>query len=779
MAKVSRIYDFENGTRTDAEQVDEEFDNLVKGINDLDDEMANKVDILGDFKGTWNGIPFRDADPGMAGRVAEIENMVKNEEKATVTLVRGENTITVPENATFSPIEVLGDELKNILPPFDSGEWSGASGFVTVNGPNKVSITANGNTLVYAVHVPVKPGSTYFITGKRSSTTGTFIDVYSGGGLDTNNAPEQFTVPQGVATVQVRCIVDKQAQGMVVFEDVMIIEGNTEREYVLGYQPVRNPYIEVDNGSFLYFDEYLFKGDKIYQTPNGEWRKKQNKIESLLTPENVKNPRINTSYTGGKGLLVPTSEIAPGIDASTVEVIKFNGKYFQRTDSPSNITNDKFYLYEDSFILFLSSADTGWGDSITPSKLEILAVLLGWKMNNGTYGTNYNGTGTKTWIPRKDVNNTRATTSAPTALASDAKYIKIIYKTSSEQDVAAKYEGALRLVKGANKVTLGEGIVVRERVYPKKHSSIDYYFINNGSHASIASSVLKNKVKKWIAIYRNCKEQKIIPYVANGVSGWMEYPDSEGNYDLRIHTSLFDPSAIYTATYKILERHSFSCYVGDVQAKHTTNFHMENNEQVKSIEEIKKKLSQYGLVVVDRLGKKDGIGLLDSKGRPIRADGTPVELKRQVITWSDKATIVPSNNTYTKKITMPANAYLYRLFMFYNEQLNYVMGFEWNKDLLQINNNVPYVVYSQGVIGFPKKFTNGGPLFEFNNRTLFNANDNPFRYKYVRNTGSEQSYIEYWGVNEDGSELELRWKNPHPSANDTLQIDVIIEVVTQ
>ncbi|WP_394137426.1 hypothetical protein [Cytobacillus oceanisediminis] len=41
MAQIQRKYNFVNGSRSDAEQVDEEFDNLIQGVNTLDTDVQN------------------------------------------------------------------------------------------------------------------------------------------------------------------------------------------------------------------------------------------------------------------------------------------------------------------------------------------------------------------------------------------------------------------------------------------------------------------------------------------------------------------------------------------------------------------------------------------------------------------------------------------------------------------------------------------------------------------------------------------------------------------
>ncbi|WP_313798799.1 hypothetical protein [Cytobacillus sp.] len=776
MAKIQRLYDFQNGTRTDAEQVDAEFDNLVKAHNDQDDEVKKKLDITGNFEGTWNGVPFEEADPAIAGRVTVIENMVKEEEPVTITLKRGENNIEAPENAALAPVEILGDEVKNLVPPFNSGKWSGGGSNVTVNSDNKITIVSNGSTIVHSTSLPVKSGSTYFLSGKRSYDTGTYIDAYGGTSLDTTNVPEKFTVPQGVNSIQVRCIVDNKAQGAIIFEDVQLIEATEEREFVLGYQPVRNPYIEVDNGSALHFDEYLYKGDKIYQTSDGEWRKKQNKIESLLTSENVKNPKINTSYTGGKGILIPLSEVAPGINISSVDVIKFNGVFMQRTDSASNIINDRFYLDENSLILFLSSADTGWGDNYKPSRLEILAFLLGWQMQEPS-GAIYNS-GTKKWYAGFSPNsawspitdNAYTKSSVPTALAPDFKPIKIIYKTSTEQDVSAKYEGALRLVKGTNKINLGEGIVLREKANPYQNTLAPFEWnINNGVNSLFGVSKLQNKAEEIFSIYEQGRLDK----------RWKIYPKgtTSSGAMAQLDNALYNKAAFYTVTYKVLNRYNFSCHVGDTQAKHTENFHMESDYQVKQIEEMNKQLSQFGLTVIDKLGRKDGVALLDKNGVPLKSDGSPVGMKKEYVFWSDKTTsVAPNGEKYSKKITLPGNGFWYRLILEYSRENRSALVFEWNKKTLEANENSPYVTYDAGYIYYIDKLKYGtNQSFVFNNTQLYNPALNPLRYPF--SSGAE-CYIEFIGLNEDCSELEIRWVNVGTVAR-TLSINVSVEVLTQ
>lgn len=629
--------DWNTGDTMQEADYEKEREMIITAVNHL---STVKMTEDGDFKGTIHGKDITEyGDAFNNARLADIETALEETEPVTVTLQRGENIIEAPEKAALVPVEIIGDEVKNIVDPLDSGSWNLAPQ-VTVNSPTKATLNATdawqGSTLV----LKVKPNILYTCVYKTNSDYA-YIEIP---GLTGSVGGKSFKFTPTTPTVNF--VFGSSVQGTYVFEDIMVVEGDIEREFVQGYQPVRNPYLEVDNGSYLYFDEYLYKGDKLYQTPNGEWRKKQNCIESLLTPENVKTVSIYNSYTGGKGILFKVAEVCPGANTLDQEILKWNGMYFTRTDSKSNQTNNRYYIDGTDLILYLSSADTGFGDAYTPSKKEMLAMIMGWLMHNGNVSvdTPYNGTGVKAWAYRNNgVNGTGgyggATLALPDILAPNFKPIKIIYKTTSEQDVPAKYEGSLRLAKGVNKVTLGEGIVVREKARPVLLNG--FYGINSISRVG---SNLSNRVDFIKNIYKRGHIDKTWTIDSSS--------DSNGNQRTYIEQALYE-HVLYTVTYKVLDRYAFSCYVGNVEAKHTTNFHMESNEQVKDIQEIKNKLSQYGIVIIDRLGKKDGVGLLDPKGRPLRADGKVHETHFRQFSWIESGvTSVNPGATYTKRIPL-------------------------------------------------------------------------------------------------------------------------------
>ncbi|WP_057766689.1 hypothetical protein [Cytobacillus praedii] len=654
MAKVDRLYKFKNGTKTNADEVNDEFDNLVKAHNDQDDELQKKVDVTGDFKGTWNGIKLEEADPAIAGRVTAMENMVKEEEKVTVTLKRGENTIEAPGHAALVPVEILGDEVKNHS--LDFNHWT-LHANVVKNSPDRVTLNAASAKEVSSIKVEIKRNQDYVYSMKHTGAIAVLDSTMSETAVVAYTADQLIKFNSGNhSTIHLAFKNKNDEPGTFTFEGPMLIEGTVEREFVQNYQPVRGPYIEVDNGSYLYFDEYLYKGDKLYQDGQGNWQKKQNRIECELTADTVKNPTINSSYTGGKAIKIPLSDFAKGIDIYDVEVIKFNNSYFTRTDSAANITNNRFYLDNDSLILFVSATDTGWQDDPAPPsagqptpeplprKLEIMAFILGWKMAH-TDGTtpyveaNKATKGEKKWIR---IIGTGESLSLPQASYYGWKPLKIIYKTTTEQDVPAKYEGALRLVKGTNKVTLGEGVVLRENANPVL--SGDKYYIGS---TSVNGSETKYTPEKVIEVVKSGKHDN-----------WTLSTDAQ------LEKPLFDSLSFYSVTYKVKDKFSFSCNVRETQAKGTVNFHMESDDQVTQIEELKRKVSQIEQITVNKLGKPYGIPVIGKDGYPLMPDGKPVgRLRYQRIYWevytTDNIDVYPAHvstadkpNKYIKTIPL-------------------------------------------------------------------------------------------------------------------------------
>ncbi|MED3574498.1 hypothetical protein [Cytobacillus praedii] len=763
MAKIQRLYDFQNGTRTDAEQVDAEFDNLVKAHNDQDDEVQKKLSVDGDFKGTWNGHEFEEADPFLSSRITAMENMVKEEDKVTVTLKRGENTIEALEHAALVPVEILGDEVKNLALDFD--HWTLHLNTVK-NSPDKVTLNAASAKEVSSIKVEIKRNQDYVYSMKHTGAIAVLDSTMSETVVVAYTADQFIKFNSGNhSTIHLAFKNKNDEPGTFTFEGPMLIEGTVEREFVQNYQPVRGPYIEVNNGSYLYFDEYLYKGDKLYQDGQGNWRKKQNRIECELTADTVKNPTINSSYTGGKAIKIPLSNFAKGIDIYDVEVIKFNNSYFTRTDSAANIINNRYYLDNDSLILFVSATDTGWQDDPAPpaegqptpeplpSKLEIMAFILGWKMAHTDGTTPYvdanKGTkGAKKWIR---LIGTGESLILPTVSYNGWKPFKIIYKTTSEQDVSAKYEGDLRLVKGINKVFLGEGIVLREKATP----------VLSGDKYYIGSSSANGSETRY-------SPEKVIEVVKSG-----KHDNWTLGVDAQLDKPLYDTLGFYGVTYKVKDKFSFSCYIGQTEAKHTVNFHMENNKQVQEIEEMKRKLSQFGITVIDKIGKIGGPSILGNEGIPLMANGVRSDNAYEVVRWFENGTgtNIPKGTVYEKRIPIKVVP----------ESIRYLIGRGETVEAINNPTEIWGSVSRTTTNLYKRYFQTYDLIIEYKGFNIDVSNITPLTNAFAPLTGNNTSIgtslnLVFVGFDFSTNEILLKIKNSDASLDRKPQIMLMMEV---
>lgn len=237
-------------------------------------------------------------------------------------------------------------------------------------------------------------------------------------------------------------------------------------------------------------------------------------------------------------------------------VSKYNGNLLTKTATMVGPDNAYFLTSDLSdFNLSIANADSGWGDSYTPTADEIKAYFMGWRMAQNVTGFPvYNGTGTKCWY---QIN----TLSAPqTAFPTDsyAKWTpyQLVYQLATPTIESITTHGQLTLIEGNNQVEVGTGLVVREAVNYAMNtvSGIDYYQFNNKE--SYINTPFKYRVEKILNIYANGKR-------ANGVVLKSEAA-AYGKQDAHIEGKDFVKDAAYTATYFMLDTSPVAPFVGTV-----------------------------------------------------------------------------------------------------------------------------------------------------------------------------------------------------------------------
>ena len=282
----------------------------------------------------------------------------------------------------------------------------------------------------------------------------------------------------------------------VHFKDIMLNIGTVVRPYA--------PY----NPSYLYADVKLgavgTSKDVLYEQDGAKFVRKAIEKDVLLGGD--LSWTLSDDQVGFKRFITPMTGIA--VLANNL-FTKYDGKPLRYFSSISLVTQaDYSYANTANIIVSASDTDTGFGETFVPSTAEIKAYFYGWKMNNGTFGTNYDGTGTKTWVPIGDANNARAvtvlpTSPSPTQLDGTIQPYKVSYAVLTPQtiNVTDRVEGSLK-VNGLTQVSVESGIVVREKVTPKVNSGTLQTVINDNG-VNYETTRFKNKALKILGVYKN------------------------------------------------------------------------------------------------------------------------------------------------------------------------------------------------------------------------------------------------------------------------------------
>lgn len=217
---------------------------------------------------------------------------------------------------------------------------------------------------------------------------------------------------------------------------------------------------------------------------------------------------VLSTHTGYKRLRA--LGIAPTLsDSSISALVKFDGKVLTQTfsDVPSSAAADVYRTSASgNTTVTVSSADSGWGDSYTPSTDEIKAYFNGYQMGSvsgATFTTPYIS-GTKAW--RFVMGDTSTGTST---LPTDQNYgyvgwkpYQLLYRLASPITETVQEDGALSLLEGDNFIEVGSGYVSRERITPYLWNS---YYESNISIVGMESAKLKYKVFSIMSVYESSR----------------------------------------------------------------------------------------------------------------------------------------------------------------------------------------------------------------------------------------------------------------------------------
>lgn len=395
---------------------------------------------------------------------------------------------------------------------------------------------------------PIKPGVTYTLSGYLEGNitgnnayidvltydeTGALIDdvtqtLYTGN-IALTRTSQTFTTSANAKFAEIRLAIQGSVSGTLWLSKVQLEEGAAATTF----EPNRDEQIV--------FPVALADGEKI-EYANGRAVVTENWQKDVLLDGSL-NWAFDTDFAGFKRVIW----VMPGDykSASTqLSVTKYNGKVLTvgATNTAADYCSDGAAA---SLHITIGDTDSGWGETYAPTADEIKAYFYGWKMNNGIFGTSYNGTGTKTWIKWNAADNTGALTTVPTYLA-DATYTpyKLSYQLAKPRIYEIQPQGGVSLAEGVNQLEVKSGIVLGEVASPRLKSDISLYFLNYVGGDPATVNRLTYKVYKILRIYKN---GKLDP-------DWTIRSDSVpyGKELASIPTANFDPAAIYTVDYIVL-----------------------------------------------------------------------------------------------------------------------------------------------------------------------------------------------------------------------------------
>jgi hypothetical protein len=452
---------------------------------------------------------------------------------------------------------------KNLLPPTPSLLGS----IATPIGPYDLIFASSSANQVSRVVGEVIPNTVYTLSVKHNAT----IRVVGGDtavNVVNSTTAQTVTFNSGANTTLYITLVCT-AIGTFYFKDWQLEIGST----VSPFQPREDSLIAF-GGVELHANPTDGSEPDILREVNGRYEVTRLWREMVL--DGALPWEYNSTASGYKALRI--SKLGAVFSGNYIVgfATKYNGQTLVNTSDPiATAGADKFrQRAEDAyFYLSVSSADSGWGDSYTPSTDEIKAYFIGWKMydtsGSGVTTAPYNRTDGqyKGWVYRRAADGAfvGGVGSVPTTQAEISAYwqpYQLLYRLAGVTTEAAQEDGAISLLEGDNFIEVGSGYVSRERANPAWESTGNKYHINN---SALAGSALKNRVDKLFRIFRNSRPD----------DKWtiQDYSSANGIQLAIIPAADYDSSQPYSVSYIKLDKSPVPSVTGFYAATEKAQLH--------------------------------------------------------------------------------------------------------------------------------------------------------------------------------------------------------------
>ncbi|MEK8205825.1 hypothetical protein NST41_09550 [Paenibacillus sp. FSL L8-0696] len=249
--------------------------------------------------------------------------------------------------------------------------------------------------------------------------------------------------------------------------------------------------------------------------------------------------------TGYKELGLSIATLGTLPNSAQYYAIKYNGQPLKSAAYAGLTAADSVGSGTAAVVITVATADSGWGDSYTPSVDEIKAYFNGWKMALSGSTNPYNGTGTKVWGYQSNLYEGNTNTVPTTAVPNWTPY-QLLYRLASVTTETVQEDGSLSLLEGDNFIEVGSGYVSRERVTPSTDTG-NWYINNDPSlYSPGGDSRLKNKAREILNVFKDSR-----------VGAWIiEKAATAGYGNSRANQppAMYDPSASYSVSYIKLDK---------------------------------------------------------------------------------------------------------------------------------------------------------------------------------------------------------------------------------
>ncbi|WP_149094441.1 hypothetical protein [Paenibacillus terrae] len=458
---------------------------------------------------------------------------------------------------------------ENLLPTLY--EWSAKQGSPVILDLQSVLVTSD-NKLIHNVS-PVVPGKTYTLSVESSDANGrisvtnnpesTVLADKTGSGL----LSVTFTVPIRETSINVRLL--GTATTPVTISNPMLNIGNTAKPF----KPREDSMLALQTD--LYADPITGENADTVLERDGQYFKA--KKWKSVTLDGSFAWTLPGSYPGYK--VAGISGLPPAKAYDSLYVAKYDGKILTHNSAMTAADNAYFrnQTTKDAFDVSISSPDSGWGDSYTPSADEIKAYFNGWKMkiSGQVASSTYNGIGEKAWVEQVYARKTpayigevkaidRISTEGPLAytLNGETPY-QLVYQLATTTVEPILSEGQLTFTEGDNQVEVGTGIVLRERASVYTETASDYGWRMNINNASFGAPLLKNRTVRLLAVYKDgLSDQRW-----RKSSSWTT---SAGALAQMIYATSKDLESSYSITYFTVDTSPAASFVGSYAANEKT-----------------------------------------------------------------------------------------------------------------------------------------------------------------------------------------------------------------